>query len=496
MKSLYKRQFMLMAGVILISFALLGGAFVTLSYQYAVQEKRDSLGDNAKYIAQSFMRSLSTASTTLGQQNDYAVNIDTLAKVSDSYVIVTETDGLIFYSSDGSDGSNLAGGVVPSYMVSQVAATGSYSGMTDLGGIFPEKRFVAGTPILVQTIDFKTGQGLVVQDKLFGMVFVAAETASLTEMWRAFASIFFFTSIVVLLIAFITSSVTSLRQTKPLKEMAEAARKFGHGEFDVRVSGSCERCDEVGELATAFNAMADSLAKSEARRSEFVANISHELKTPLASIRLLTDSILQTGDMDPATVKDFVSDIGEEAERLTRISEKLLTLTRMDSAVAVAEVPVDVKRVVEKVEHMLTPLADEGEVTVETDLQEDCMVLATEDDLYQIAFNLMENAVKYNLPGGSVTVTLRGAGDLVTLTVEDTGVGIPEEDLGKVFDRFYRVDKARSRAAGGTGLGLSIVRDTVRQHGGAVTVRRRESEGTCFEVAFPRWYGEEKGGAL
>ena len=145
----------------------------------------------------------------------------------------------------------------------------------------------------------------------------------------------------------------------------------------------------------------------------------------------------------------------------------------MDSAVAVAEVPVDVKRVVEKVEHMLTPLADEGEVTVETDLQEDCMVLATEDDLYQIAFNLMENAVKYNLPGGSVTVTLRGAGDLVTLTVEDTGVGIPEEDLGKVFDRFYRVDKARSRAAGGTGLGLSIVRDTVRQHGGAVTVRRR-----------------------
>ena len=165
----------------------------------------------------------------------------------------------------------------------------------------------------------------------------------------------------------------------------------------------------------------------------------------------------------------------------------------MDSAVAVAEVPVDVKRVVEKVEHMLTPLADEGEVTVETDLQEDCMVLATEDDLYQIAFNLMENAVKYNLPGGSVTVTLRGAGDLVTLTVEDTGVGIPEEDLGKVFDRFYRVDKARSRAAGGTGLGLSIVRDTVLQHGGAVTARRREPEGTCFEVSFAQWNGEEVG---
>ena len=105
----------------------------------------------------------------------------------------------------------------------------------------------------------------------------------------------------------------------------------------------------------------------------------------------------------------------------------------------------------------------------------------------------MENAVKYNVPGGEVMVSLRGIGDLVLLTVEDTGVGIPEEDLPKIFDRFYRVDKARSRAAGGTGLGLSIVKDTARQHGGAVTVRSREEGGTCFQVAFPRW--TEEGGA-
>ena len=198
--------------------------------------------------------------------------------------------------------------------------------------------------------------------------------------------------------------------------------------------------------------------------------------------------------MDLDTAREFVSDIGEEAERLTRISEKLLTLTRMDSAVQVEEVPVDVRAVLEKVEHMLTPLADESGIQVETELEKGCMVLATEDDLYQIAFNLMENAVKYNVPGGQVMVALRGIGDLVILTVEDTGVGIPEEDLPKIFDRFYRVDKARSRAAGGTGLGLSIVKDTARQHGGAVTVRRREGGGTCFEVAFPRWYPE--GGEL
>ena len=301
-------------------------------------------------------------------------------------------------------------------------------------------------------------------------------------------------SFMICAVALVMSVIVSGAITRRIAALLRAIRIVREGEYGHRVV--IKGGDELSQLAGEFNELSGRLQTTEEVRRRFVSDASHELKTPLASIRLLTDSILQTGDMDPATVKDFVSDIGEEAERLTRISEKLLTLTRMDSAVAVAEVPVDVKRVVEKVEHMLTPLADEGEVTVETDLQEDCMVLATEDDLYQIAFNLMENAVKYNLPGGSVTVTLRGAGDLVTLTVEDTGVGIPEEDLGKVFDRFYRVDKARSRAAGGTGLGLSIVRDTVRQHGGAVTVRRRESEGTCFEVAFPRWYGEEKGGAL
>ena len=298
-------------------------------------------------------------------------------------------------------------------------------------------------------------------------------------------------SFMICAVALVMSVIVSGAITRRIAALLRAIRIVREGEYGHRVV--IKGGDELSQLAGEFNELTGRLQTTEEVRRRFVSDASHELKTPLASIRLLTDSILQTGDMDPATVKDFVSDIGEEAERLTRISEKLLTLTRMDSAVAVAEVPVDVKRVVEKVEHMLTPLADEGEVTVETDLQEDCMVLATEDDLYQIAFNLMENAVKYNLPGGSVTVTLRGAGDLVTLTVEDTGVGIPEEDLGKVFDRFYRVDKARSRAAGGTGLGLSIVRDTVLQHGGAVTARRREPEGTCFEVSFAQWNGEEVG---
>lgn len=290
-------------------------------------------------------------------------------------------------------------------------------------------------------------------------------------------------SFMICAVALVMSVIVSGAITRRIAALLRAIRIVREGEYGHRVV--IKGGDELSQLAGEFNELTGRLQTTEEVRRRFVSDASHELKTPLASIRLLTDSILQTGDMDPATVKDFVSDIGEEAERLTRISEKLLTLTRMDSAVAVAEVPVDVKRVVEKVEHMLTPLADEGEVTVETDLQEDCMVLATEDDLYQIAFNLMENAVKYNLPGGSVTVTLRGAGDLVTLTVEDTGVGIPEEDLGKVFDRFYRVDKARSRESGGTGLGLSIAKEIVDRHQGSIALVDRPGPGLTLRIELP-----------
>lgn len=205
-------------------------------------------------------------------------------------------------------------------------------------------------------------------------------------------------------------------------------------------------------------------------RRRFVSDASHELKTPLASIRLLTDSLLQADHMDGETAREFLNDIGDEADRLTRITEKLLTLTRLDTAPAAEDVPVDVGAVVERVEHMLSPLARAVEVSLELKLQPGCVVLATEDDLYQIAFNLMENAVKYNLPGGRVLVTLTADGGRVVLRVEDTGVGIPEADLPKIFDRFYRVDKARSRESGGTGLGLSIAKEIVQRHHGTITL--------------------------
>ena len=147
----------------------------------------------------------------------------------------------------------------------------------------------------------------------------------------------------------------------------------------------------------------------------------------------------------------------------------------------------DVSAVALRVEHMLSPLAQAAGVTLHLRLSNAAHILATEDDLYQILFNLVENGIKYNLPGGRVEVETACPGNRVVITVTDTGVGVPAQDMDKIFDRFYRVDKARSRAAGGTGLGLSIVRDTALRHNGTVEVRRPgQGEGTCFVVDFPR----------
>ena len=238
--------------------------------------------------------------------------------------------------------------------------------------------------------------------------------------------------------------------------------------------------------------MTDRLQKTEALRRRFVSDASHELKTPLASIRLLTDSILQDPNMDGKITREFVSDIGEEAARLHRITEKLLILTKMDAAPPERREQVDFHLVVESVLHMLQPVARNHQITLCVHAQPLCIVEATTDDLYQIAFNLIENAIKYSLPGGIVTVTLSG-GETVCLKVEDHGIGIPEEDLTRVFERFYRVDKARSREAGGTGLGLSIVQESVLRHGGTVTAAQRKEGGTCFTVVFPPYRPEEEG---
>ena len=242
--------------------------------------------------------------------------------------------------------------------------------------------------------------------------------------------------------------------------------------------------DELTYLGNEFNDLTDRLHDSQRTQRQFVSDASHELKTPLASIKLLADSILQN-DMDAETAREFVTDIGDEADRLTRMSEKLLSLTRVDSEYGGNREIVYMAPTVRRVTRMLRGVARKNNITLHQDLEGDCSILILEDDLYQIVFNLVENGIKYNTPGGTLTVSLHREEDNAIIEVVDTGMGIPADAMDHIFERFYRVDKARSRQTGGSGLGLSIVRDMVNRNDGEIRVESTPGQGTRFTVVFP-----------
>ena len=291
----------------------------------------------------------------------------------------------------------------------------------------------------------------------------------------------------VLLLA-ITFSWVVLRR---LNDLTQSMGIVAGGNYSYRhtVTGS----DEISELGREFNALTEKLETNEAQRRRFVSDASHELKTPLASIPLLSDSILQTENMDPETVREFVSDIRTESDRLQRTTEKLLVLSRMDDDIKVVPEPVDLKQVTLDTLSALAPLARDRRVSLGSQLDDGCVVMASREDMERIIFNLAENAIKYNVPNGSVTVRLSQDDNSVHLSVEDTGIGIPEEDRLNIFTRFYRVDKARSRQSGGSGLGLSIVHDAVTAYGGSIRVGNNRPQGSVFIVSFPRPTSEETG---
>ncbi len=292
---------------------------------------------------------------------------------------------------------------------------------------------------------------------------------------------------VVAVFVVVLSLVLSRMLTGRISELLQAIRHVREGAYSHRaeVKGG----DEIAQITAEFNSLTDRLQTTENARRRFVSDASHELNTPLAGIRLLTDSILQTQNMDADTVREFVGDIGEEAQRLSRITEDLLRLTRIDSGNIERAVAVETAPVLDRVERMLHMVADEKGVKLICRADPAAVVLATEDDIHQILYNLMENGIKYSA-GGYVSTQITVEEQFVVIRVEDNGVGIPQEDLGHIFERFYRVDKARSRDVGGTGLGLSIVHDTVlRREGTIEAAHRAEGSGTVFTVRLPQAKG-------
>ena len=295
-------------------------------------------------------------------------------------------------------------------------------------------------------------------------------------------------TVMLILVIVVFTAITAGTFTRRLRRIMASMRIIREGDYSHRVClpGS----DELSALGREFDDLTEKLRQSEEQRRQFISDASHELKTPLASIKLLSDSILQN-EMDVDTVREFVADIGDEADRLTRMSEKLLSLTRFHPDEGSDCEITFFGPTIERVIRMLRPMADMACVSLSTAIGTDPSILILEDDLYQIIFNLAENGIKYNVPGGTLTIGLTRRMDKAVLTVTDTGMGIPADSLDKIFDRFYRVDKARSRQTGGSGLGLAIVREMVERNRGSISVRSTVSVGTTFTLVFPVFDVEE-----
>ena len=296
-------------------------------------------------------------------------------------------------------------------------------------------------------------------------------------------------TIILELVVFIFSMIYSKTFSKRLSRITNSIRVIRKGDYSHKLV--LRGKDELSFLADEFNDLTQRLQDSERKRTQFVSDASHELKTPLASVKLLSDTILQN-DMDPETVREFVEDIGKEADRLTRMTQKLLSLSRIETQEDGDCEIVNIAPTAYRVVHMIAPIAKKNQISIKTDLQEHCPILILEDDLYQIIFNLVENGIKYNTTGGSLMINLRREDDNAVLQVTDTGVGIPYDAQEHIFERFYRVDKARSRESGGSGLGLAIVRNMVERNNGTIKVESVYGKGSTFTVEFPIFDTEDE----
>ena len=450
---MYGRQFATMVGMVLLSFLMLGASFATLSYQYTIREKKDTLERNARYIAQFTSNSLRTGDETVWRTSDFQSYLNSVALVSDTHIMVATPEGVVVYATQG--GSALPAlqyAALPRILTEQMAAGSRYVGMTTLDGLYDEARYLVGLPIT-------SAQGY-----LQGLVLVSSSASTISGVWRDLSGILLVTALAVILIAAIISSATSMRQSQPIKEIAAAARQFGLGQLDVRVDVGNRR-DEVGELAEAFNAMAESLSKSEQRRSEFIANVSHELKTPMTTIAGFADGILD-GTIPPDQERHYLEIISSETRRLSRLVRSMLDLSRLQSDERAAQQQFEICETLVRALVTLERKVNAKHLEVDAQLPDDepIPVWGDQDAITQVCYNLLDNAIKFSKEGGvlGLGVTVKGA--KATVTISNQGETIPPEEQQLVFDRFHKTDHSRSADRDGVGLGLYFVKTILNSH--------------------------------
>ena len=454
-RGLYWRQMSITVGMVLLTLVLLGTVFFSLSYNYARGQKTDELLERAQVVSRLSVRYLESGRyltmEELRQDQVFQQLAATAAMISDMDILVCDEEGHVLLSTDETmEGQSIT---IPEGVMSAVLEQGTWAGRSRLDQLYESKRFVGGVSVVSPT----TG-------KVLGSVFTVSSGDTVDALWRTFAGLLVMTALVVLMISFVATSVTTMRQIKPIREMAQATRCYAEGDFDIRMN-DYGRDDEIGELAASFNNMAERLQQTERQRREFIANISHELKTPMTTIAGYTDGILD-GTIPPENEKQYLQIIANESRRLSRLVRRMLDVSQLQAMDPLRngnhfDICESMRRVLISMEKKI----NDRHLDVEADIpDEPILVLGDNDMITQVLYNLLENAAKFAREGSTLYLGVTMMDGKARVTVRNVGDTIPAEELPLLFERFHKSDKSRSEDRDGYGLGLYIVKTILQQH--------------------------------
>jgi signal transduction histidine kinase len=451
-KRIFIRSFLMTSGIVFLSFVILGSMLFLWSYNLVMREKLDAMKSTGKEVA----RFISYYSIDY-DLDDFEMRaiLTTFSRTSDFDILIADPYGTVISSSDSGYNSAYIGKKVPGTILTQVNTRPPYIDLSNLDGIYSDTRYVFGARL---TPGSNPG--------IIGYIFLSSQATDMAQLWRQFAALFMIVAVAVLILIFIITYFTARKQSKPLNEMANAARRFARGDFTVRVDDNEERVDEIGQLMEAFNSMADALERSEKLRRDFIANVSHELKTPMTVISGFSDGILD-GTIPKASERQYLEIISSETKRLSRLVRKMLELSRLQPVTAeeLVHSSFDISEVIR-----LSLLSFESKIEgkgldVETELPEEAvLVRGDEDAIRQVVYNLIDNAVKFAEKGTALRLSVWKQGQRVFVSVENTGETIPSSEMPLIFDRFHKSDRSRSADKDGVGLGLYIVKTILDSH--------------------------------
>lgn len=459
MKSLYFRNFIISASMVLFSFLILGVAFVILTRSHIVSDKNENLSrtaeETAKLVQARFAADASEDDGTL------QMTLSALAYATGNHIFICDYTGIVQYCSDDYYCVEHIGRQVNSQVMDILRTEEHVNLRTELSGFYNRTHYVSAEGIYLSGYP----------EPMF-YAFVSTDSSTLMDTWETFLTLFFGAAAVILLLSVLLSLVTSKQQARPINIIAETARSFAHGDFSMRVNETMRMPRELEELSSAFNAMAQSIEESDQRRSEFIANVSHELKTPMTTISGFADGLLD-GTIPQENQQRYLQTISMETKRLSRLVRRMLELSRIQSS----DTETLLRREFDISETMRRTLINfESKITergldVDAALPENSIIVCGDPDaITQVVYNLLENAIKFANTNSTIGVSLWKEGSKAYVSVKNEGEPLSQEEIALIFERFHKTDKSRSLDRDGVGLGLYIVKSILTNHGEDITV--------------------------